>query len=70
MIEGWRTYDAFALWSSEPHLDGTVEQPTRYGYYVDEFAPPLWARTAVVYQIFVDRFTGANRSLADPGSAQ
>ena len=56
-IEGWREGDEdFAAWSREPNLDRTVEQPTRYGYHVDKFAVPQWARDAVVYHIFVDRF--------------
>lgn len=58
-IEGWSTYEPMAsTWSSEPHLDGTVEWPTRYGYTVDTLQPPTWARDAVIYQIFVDRFSG------------
>ncbi len=65
VIEGWRSYDEdFSCWSNEPHIDGTVSQVTRYGYFVDRFATPAWAQEAVVYHIFVDRFTGvANRWL-------
>jgi cyclomaltodextrinase / maltogenic alpha-amylase / neopullulanase len=29
---------------------------TYYGYYVDDDPPPDWARDAIIYQIFVDRF--------------
>ncbi len=59
LIQGWRSYDEnFAVWCSEPNLDGTIERPTRYGYTVDNIASPPWARDAMVYQIFVDRFTG------------
>ncbi len=59
LIEGWRSYDeTFAFWCSEPNLDGTIERPTRYGYTVDNLATPPWARDAIIYQIFVDRFTG------------
>ncbi|MEZ4611989.1 MAG: hypothetical protein R2838_17390 [Caldilineaceae bacterium] len=39
----------------------------RYGYTVDTFAPPAWAREAVIYHVFVDRFTGVeNRWLELP----
>ncbi|MCB0109370.1 MAG: hypothetical protein KDE53_25780, partial [Caldilineaceae bacterium] len=57
-IEGWRSYDESTThWCSEPNLDGTVEQPTRYGYTVDTVTNPTWAQQAVLYQIFVDRFS-------------
>ncbi len=59
LIEGWRSYDAeFSCWSSEPNLDGTVDRYTRYGYHVDRATNPSWAHDAVLYHIFVDRFTG------------
>ncbi|MCB0064518.1 MAG: hypothetical protein KDE19_20485 [Caldilineaceae bacterium] len=59
IIEGWRSNDPTVThWSSEPNLDGTVDERTRYGYGVDTFHPPTWARDAVVYQIFIDRFSG------------
>jgi cyclomaltodextrinase / maltogenic alpha-amylase / neopullulanase len=31
-----------------------------FTYHVDRFAPPQWARDAVIYQIFVDRFYPGN----------
>jgi cyclomaltodextrinase len=56
-IEGWRSHDeTVSLWSREPNLDRTPEHPTRYAYHVDRFQPPQWAREAIVYHIFVDRF--------------
>jgi cyclomaltodextrinase / maltogenic alpha-amylase / neopullulanase len=56
-IEGWCSYDErISLWSREANLDRTAERPVRYGYHVDTFTTPAWAREAVVYQIFVDRF--------------
>lgn len=65
-IEGWRIYDAgFAIWSSEPNFDRTVEVPTRYGYHVDTFAPPAWTHESVIYHIFVDRFAIPNQ-IAEP----
>lgn len=46
-------------------MDGTLTGATRYGYTVDQFTAPPWAREAIIYQIFVDRFTGVeNRWLA------
>jgi cyclomaltodextrinase / maltogenic alpha-amylase / neopullulanase len=56
-IEGWCSSDeALSHWSREPNLDRSVEQPTLYGYHVDQFTPPDWAYGTVIYQIFVDRF--------------
>lgn len=44
-------------------------QPTTFAYSVDRLAPPDWARAAVVYQIFVDRFNpGSGRPFARPDS--
>ena len=66
-IEGWQTVDeAVSVWSREPNLDRTVEQPTLYGYHVDGFATPAWAHEAVVYHIFVDRFTGIENRWLTP----
>lgn len=67
VIEGWRLYDeGYSCWSNELHIDGTVSQRTRYGYTVDRFTPPAWAQEAVVYQIFVDRFTGVENRWLEP----
>ncbi|MFN8487052.1 MAG: alpha-amylase family glycosyl hydrolase [Caldilineaceae bacterium] len=59
-IEGWHSGSANAhtFWSREPNLDRTVERPTLYGYSVDRLVVPAWAHEAIVYHIFVDRFTG------------
>lgn len=43
-------------WSREVAMDGTLADATLYGYSVDRWRTPAWAREAVVYQIFVDRF--------------
>ena len=67
VIEGWRSYDTtYTCWSNELHLDGTVERATRYGYTVDHFTTPQWAREAVIYQIFIDRFSGVTNRWLDP----
>jgi glycosidase len=41
---------------------------TTYGYYVDDDPPPDWAKDAVVYQIFADRFyePGADKPRVAP----
>lgn len=66
-IEGWRSFGPpLSLWSREMNLDRTVERPALYGYHVDRLAPPAWAREAVLYQIFVDRFTGVTNRWLEP----
>jgi glycosidase len=65
-IEGWRSFEPpCSVWSTEQNLDRTVREQTLYGYHVDELTIPEWARAAVVYHVFVDRFSGVqNRWLA------
>lgn len=57
-LEGWHTaaLEAPSHWSRELAMDGIAAVSTLYGYHVDRFTPPEWARDAVVYQVFVDRF--------------
>jgi len=43
-------------WSREVSLDGRSSEATLYGYVVDRWSTPAWAREAIVYQVFVDRF--------------
>jgi cyclomaltodextrinase len=45
-------------------MDGTVVDATLYGYAVDRWRTPVWAREAVVYQIFVDRFARGSEGAA------
>ncbi len=53
----------------EPASFPVQVQPTPFAYSVDRQTPPDWARTAVVYQVFVDRFNpGGGRPFAQPGS--
>jgi glycosidase len=67
-IEGWRSHDATSShWSREQNLDRTAERPTRYAYHVDRLAPPAWAREAVIYHIFVDRFASGRNQAARHG---
>ncbi|MEZ4583163.1 MAG: alpha-amylase family glycosyl hydrolase [Caldilineaceae bacterium] len=42
----------------------------RYGYTVDTFAPPAWAREAVIYHVFVDRFTGVENRWLEPAEME
>ncbi|MCX6050618.1 MAG: alpha-amylase family glycosyl hydrolase [Chloroflexi bacterium] len=66
-IEGWSTYrEDSSIWSCEPNLDRTVERPTLYGYHIDYLSPPRWAHEAVIYQVFVDRFTGVENRWLSP----
>lgn len=37
--------------------DAETGRPNLYGYTVDRLMPPEWIRDAVIYQIFVDRFS-------------
>ena len=70
-IEGWRTYGPpLSAWSSEQNIDRTVQPRTLYGYHVDSYAPPQWAREAVVYQVFVDRFSGVENRWLEPGEME
>jgi glycosidase len=65
-IEGWCSYEErVSLWSREPNMERTVEQPALYGYHVDHFQVPSWAYEAIVYHIFVDRFAITGTSNAD-----
>ncbi|WP_062514298.1 glycoside hydrolase family 13 protein [Halobacillus sp. KGW1] len=34
----------------------TSEEATEFAYYVDDYKSPKWAKEAVIYQVFVDRF--------------
>ncbi len=70
-IEGWRTYGPpLSAWSSEQNIDRTVQPRTLYGYHVDSYAPPQWAREAVIYQVFVDRFSGVENCWLEPGEME
>ncbi len=47
---------------------GDPARGTIFAYHVDQLAPPLWAREAVIYQVFVDRFyPGHGRSWRQTG---
>jgi type I pullulanase len=47
----------------------TPEEATPFGYYVDQFKSPQWAKDAVIYQVFVDRFNNGDPNNDDPASA-
>ena len=70
-IEGWRTFGPpLSVWSSEQNIDRTVQPRTLYGYHVDGFAPPPWARDAVIYHVFVDRFSCVENRWLEPGEME
>ena len=39
----------------------TAREATEFAYYVDDFRSPQWAKDAVIYHIFVDRFKDGNK---------
>jgi len=51
---------AYAFFHSKPAVDfepiGDPQAGHLFNLYIDELSPPEWAREAVIYQIFVDRF--------------
>ncbi len=66
-IEGWLSSgEGESAWSREQNMDRSVERPSVYGYAVDRFAPPAWAHDAVIYQVFVDRFSGVENRWLEP----
>lgn len=66
-IEGWRSFaPPLSIWSREQRIDRTIEPRTLYGYHVDRFSVPDWARHAIVYHVFVDRFTGVENRWLEP----
>lgn len=71
VIEGWRSFDPpLSVWSREQRIDRTSEARTLYGYHVDDFATPAWAHRAIVYHVFVDRFTGVENRWLEPGEME
>jgi len=65
-IEGWCEEEPVSVWCSEANLDGTPARAALYGYHVDRFYAPGWAREALVYQIFVDRFSAYGQGWLEP----
>jgi len=50
---------AAAFFAGKPPAGVPAGGPARghtFAYHVDNFTPPQWAREAVIYQVFVDRF--------------
>ncbi|MCS6844951.1 MAG: alpha-amylase family glycosyl hydrolase [Caldilineales bacterium] len=67
-VEAWR--EGQSVWAAEPHIDGTVDARTVYGYVVDRVEPPAWAHDAIVYQIVVDRFAPAPQRWLEPAEME
>ena len=56
-------------WTFADHQAGEIEKATPFALIFDHYERPAWAREAIVYQIFLDRFyPGDNVSWTDPGS--
>lgn len=47
----------------------TPEGATEFAYYVDNYESPDWAKDAIIYHIFVDRFNNGDSSNDDPDSS-
>ncbi len=51
---------AKAFFHDQPFPDGALDKDRSQGhlfaYHVDQFKPPSWAREAIIYHIFLDRF--------------
>lgn len=65
-IEAWHSAIAdTSHWSREQNIDGTIDTITHYGFGIDTFTPPDWAKDSITYQIFIDRFRDHRRSDAE-----
>lgn len=70
--DGWSLQDSQAHWHADA-VDpaGPPPHPGRlFAYSVDRWRPPEWLADAVIYQVFIDRFSAASDEppLHDPGS--
>lgn len=52
--------------TNSPNPEGATE----FAYYVDQFRSPDWAKKAVVYHVFVDRFHNGDQTNDEPGSTE
>ncbi|GAB6100141.1 hypothetical protein JCM16358_20200 [Halanaerocella petrolearia] len=48
----------------------TAAKATEFAYYVDDYQTPQWAKDAIIYQVFVDRFRDGNKDNNEPGVAK
>lgn len=58
-VNGTTEAAADAFFHNRPAVGLTIGDPahgTTFTYHVDRLGPPAWAREAVIYQVFVDRF--------------
>lgn len=53
-IEAWHSNGQDSLYADNQATDS--ESATLFVYKVDRLTPPSWARDAIIYQIFIDRF--------------
>jgi len=65
-IEAWHSaLPDLSHWSREQNIDRTIDRITRYGFSVDTYTAPDWARDSITYQVFIDRFRDHRRSDAE-----
>lgn len=67
LIDVWHS-DAFG----SQFADNNSQEPetaTEFAFYIEDFTSPAWAKEAVIYHIFVDRFHDGNPSNNPPRQA-
>ncbi|GCE26807.1 alpha-amylase [Dictyobacter alpinus] len=65
-IDGWSVQEAGQHWYADRVDPVTISQKKgrSFAYHVDRWEAPAWWQDAVVYQIFVDRFSSAHNEPA------
>lgn len=53
-VDVWNTNSTGSQFADNNVL--TSEQATEFAFYVDKYQSPTWAKEAIIYQVFVDRF--------------
>lgn len=59
-IEAWHSNGQDSVYADNQARDS--ESATLFAYKVDRLVPPQWARDAIIYQIFIDRFYSGDAS--------
>ncbi|MBA2175495.1 glycoside hydrolase family 13 protein [Halobacillus locisalis] len=57
-IDVWNRYNQGSQYADNGAL--TSDYATEFAYYVEDHTSPAWAKEAVIYQVFVDRFRDGN----------
>ncbi len=64
-IEAWDSSGETGVFADNGAADS--QHATRFSFPVGDSEPPAWAREAIIYHVFVDRFNpGAGRTFANP----